>query len=740
MVCDQDSTNNNMAIISKNKMALSLLAAVFTGIVGFQTNLSAQAPDVGYVYPPFVQKGTSTSVRLGGYDFTPDLQIMIHSAAVSLADVEPVGPFLVAPRPYWEGPRVLANALPIPREILAVLSPDKNCELGRVSWQVANANGISKRGLFYVSDMVEQVESRFRSQSMELGTIPVAVSGRIRRLTEKDDYGFVASNTGLLSLQVFARRVGSDFYASVQVYGPADEKLIDEVDTEGRDLDVNFSVETGKRYRVVIHDSDFRGASQFVYRLLIEQVATRSGSQQLESEGRRRLDGPSDRQSVKVRTGREYQVKAVSLLLGGDLDVALKVVDGNGELIAENDDASPDTLDAEVRFVSKLDGELFAVVTGSSITGLDEDLFYELQVKELERGFELNTAPTAIAVVGEKVSIAVSLIPAGGFGEEVQLKVLGLPDGVLVEGEPVIASGKKKGTVVLQIADNAMVKGTVIQIVGVSAADVEKKLSALTVTAYSVGGGSLAPRSRDENRIDNLVLGVKLKAPFKLHVIDKDRQRVVHRGTTYPAPLQVLRDDGYVGAVHLMMKSQQGRHRMGIRGPIVDVGAEITDVSYPCFMPEWLSTDRTSRMVVLGFGEVIDPQGRVRYVAVAADARITMILEGALLKVAPLQVELEAEPGQLVELPVKIVRSSKLQSVVTIDLELDDELAALLVYEPLKLGVHQTEGVLKVRSLNSPLLRGIIPFTVRATTLQFDKLPVKSVQDYDVFFSADIQQ
>ncbi|PHR94869.1 MAG: hypothetical protein COA78_31350 [Blastopirellula sp.] len=738
LVGGQNSMNDNIVRFLKKRSAMLFVAVVFAGQFGLQVNLSAQSPEVGYVYPPFVQQGTPTSVRLGGYDFTPDLQIMVHSDVVSLAEVGPVGPFLIPPRPYWEGPRIFANALPIPREIGAVLSPDENCALGRVSWQVVNANGVSKRGLFYVSDMVEQVEARFRSQAMELGELPVAVSGKIRRLTEKDEYGFVATKTGEVSLQVFARRVGSDFYAAVQVYGPDDEKLIDEVDTEGRDLDVKFAVQKGERYRVVIHDSDFRGAAQFVYRLLLRHVATEPLELAAESnDQRRRLDGPSDRQKFTVKTGREYQVRAVSLAIGGDLDVALKVVDEEGKLIAENDDVTTESLDAEVRFVAKDDGELAAVVTGSSITSQVDGLFYELQVEELERGFELMTAPTAIAAVGEKASIAVTLIPTGGFGEEVQLKILGLPDGVTVEGEPVIAPGKKKGTIVLLIANNADVKGTVIQVVGLSTADAEKNLSALTVAASAVSGGSLVSRSKNENRSDNLVLGVTLKAPFKLHVVDKDRQRVVHRGTTYPAPLQVLRDDGYVGDVHIMMKSQQARHRMGIRGPIVDVESGVTDVFYPCFMPEWLATDRTSRMVVLGFGEVLDTQGQIRYVGVAADARITMILEGALLKVAPLQVELEAGPGQVVELPVKIVRSSKLQTAVTIDLELDDELAALLEYEPLKLGVNQTEGLLKVRCSNSPLLRGMIPFTVRATTRQFEKWPVKSVQDYNVFFSAN---
>ena len=726
-----------MTKVLKNRLGMLLVALVCTMVFGIQSQLLSQSPEVGYVYPPFVQRGTSTSVRLGGYDFTPDLQIMIHSAAVALSEVEPIGPFLVPPRPYWEGPRIYANALPIPREITAVLTPDKNCPLGRVSWQIANANGVSKRGLFYVSDMVEQVESRFRSELMELGETPIAVSGRIGRLTERDDYGFIASKTGEVSLGVFARRVGSDFYPAVQVFGPDDVELVNEVDTEGRDLDLKFLVEKGKRYRIVIHDSDFRGAAQFIYRFLIEHVAAGTDAHESESGDRRRLEGSLDKQTFLVTAGNEYQVRAVSLSLGGDLDVALQVLDVEGKLIAENDDTTPECLDAQVRFVAKVDGELTAVVTGSSVKGQIEKLFYELQVDKLQRGFELTTAPTVIAAVGSKLSIPVTLIAAGGFGEEVKLQVRGLPNGVTVDGEGVVAPGKKKGTVVLMIADNAEVKGTVIEIIGESAADAENKLSALSVVASAAVGGSLALRSRDENRSDNLVLGVTLEAPFKLHVVDKERQRVVHRGTTYPAPLQVLRNDGYEGVVHIMMKSQQSRHRMGIWGPIVDVRAGMTDVSYPCFMPEWLATDRTSRMVVFGFGEVSDPQGRIRYVGVAADARITMILEGALLKVAPSLVELEAGSGKVFELPVKIVRSSKLQTAVTIDLELDDDLAALLEYDPLTLDVNQTEGVLKVRCSNSPLLRGLIPITVRATTLQSEKWPVKSIRDYEVFFATN---
>ena len=411
-----------MTHVLKNRSVMALVGLVCTIGFGIQSKLLAQSPEVGYVYPPFVQRGTSTPVRLGGYDFTPDLQIMIHSATVALSEVEPLGPFLITPRPYWEGPRIYANALAIPREITAVLSPDKDGEIGRVSWQVANANGVSTRGLFYVSDMVEQLESRFRSELMELGDLPVAVSGRIRRLTERDSYGFIATKTGVVSLEVFARRVGSDFYPAVQVFGPGGIALVDEVDTEGRDLDLTFAVQKGQHYRIVLHDSDFRGAAQFVYRLLIEYAVPENGVSEVgNGDRRRRLDAASDRQKFTVITGREYQVRATSLALGGDLDVALKVVDSEGKLIAENDDATPNSLDAEVRFVAKANAEVTAVVTGSSIKGRVDDRFYELQVETLQRGFELTTPPIATAAIGDKVNIAVTMVATGGFNEEVQL-------------------------------------------------------------------------------------------------------------------------------------------------------------------------------------------------------------------------------------------------------------------------------------------------------------------------------
>ena len=173
---------------------------------------------------------------------------------------------------------------------------------------------------------------------------------------------------------------------------------------------------------------------------------------------------------------------------------------------------------------------------------------------------------------------------------------------------------------------------------------------------------------------------------------------------------------------------------MGIRGPTIEIPTGVTNVFYPCMMPEWLTTDRTTRMEVVGFGEVADPQGNVRHVGAASDARITMILEGALLKISQQANELTVSPGESFQIPVTITRSAKLPGPVTIDLETAGPLADLVSLKPLVLEAGVSTITLQVQTRADSRLRGVIPITVRATALQEDRWPVTSIVDVNVEF------
>ena len=183
-----------------------------------------------------------------------------------------------------------------------------------------------------------------------------------------------------------------------------------------------------------------------------------------------------------------------------------------------------------------------------------------------------------------------------------------------------------------------------------------------------------------------------------------------------------------------LMAAKQGRHRMGITAPILEVANGTTDILYPCFMPEWLTTDRTTRMVVYGYGEVTDPKGNIRHVGINSDARITMIMEGAHLKLSHQADEIEVTSGESFDIPVKILRSSVLQTPVDIDLEIDGPVTELIRSDPVTLSVDQSQATIHIHTTADSRLKGIIPVTIRAKTLQDGKWLVKSIIDVDIEF------
>src|SRR6516165_1228211 len=78
-----------------------------------------RSPEVGYIFPPGGKAGTTVEVRLGGYDWTPDMEYFTHEKRIQLAASAPPGPILVPGPPYWFGAKGRIAAVPLPREVPA---------------------------------------------------------------------------------------------------------------------------------------------------------------------------------------------------------------------------------------------------------------------------------------------------------------------------------------------------------------------------------------------------------------------------------------------------------------------------------------------------------------------------------------------------------------------------------------------------------------------------------------------
>ena len=160
----------------------------------------------------------------------------------------------------------------------------------------------------------------------------------------------------------------------------------------------------------------------------------------------------------------------------------------------------------------------------------------------------------------------------------------------------------------------------------------------------------------------------------------------------------------------------------------------VTKMHYPVFMPEWLETIRTSRMILNAVAKVPDPKGNIRNLVNRMDGRITMSVEGALLKISPGPGELRVRAGESFDLPLKVLRSAKLDKPVRLEARLVGETEGLLRAESIEVAPNLDRVSMRVESENDQRLLGEQTIRIRATALQAGDLPVVSEVTVPVLF------
>ena len=789
---------------------LRLLSLLFVASFAVSVAFAQKPPELGYIFPPVVSAGTETHVQLGGYDFTPDMQYFVHDDRVALTVLDAPGEIIVPPPPYWFGERSRSGAFPLPREVPAVLHVPADQPQGVVRWQVANANGSSATAVVGISHGPEILEERDRSHPQVISQLPVGVSGRLEKIAEVDQYLITAERSGPVSIELFARRLGSDFNGVLSVRDADDRVIADTADTQGLDTSLTFAAKANATYTIRLHDLDYRGNRAYVYRLALtagprvvavnpsvlrpgttEQVefvgfGVATGAAHLESVKRnvdvpadsglashwyqletphgtavpleipldrlgstaaptetetpvisipgvytRQMPGPGQEAFQFTAKAKEvWSISAQSRAIGTSLDLALEVLGTDSNSLGSNDDfaGSPD---AGLDFTAPADGDYRIVVRDLSGQPLNKASLYRLSVIKSKPNFELVLPQQISLATDTKSEVTVQVKRHGGFEGEVALSVTGLPDAVNAPDNLLVASDQSELKLSLEADADAAVTSTLLMVTGQSTIE----NTTITRTATCEAAGNLCPQLPRETQTNRCLLSMTMKPLFTVEVVDRNRQRAVHRGTTYPAPFRITRKDNFNGEVSLSMAARQSRHRQGIFGPTMTVAGDSDSALYPCFMPEWLETDRTTRMVVLGAAQQADPQGNLRYITQPANARVTMILEGALLKVSHSAPELTIVPGRDFEIPVAVSRSSKLQIPVSVEVVAPPTIRRLLNSETVTLLPQQTRGVVRVRTLDDRALHGRWKLLVKATAMLDKRWPVVSQTEVTLDFT-----
>jgi hypothetical protein len=249
-------------------LASSLLVLSLVG----QVAANNVAPRIGYVYPPAGRAGQTLEVRLGGYDWTPDMQVFVHDPGVKIEITgKQIGP-MHTPPPYWFGrSKADIQQPPLAFEFPAKLTIAPGTPAGPIRWQVANANGASAIHTFYVSDAAEVVEPEHNRSPIELPNLPAAAAGRISRITEIDEYRFTVPKAGLVKCRL-DDRVGQSFSGTLQIRDAEGNLIVDAADTIEVGQTATFEAKSGAHYTAFVSDADHSGDRGFVYRLIVEQA------------------------------------------------------------------------------------------------------------------------------------------------------------------------------------------------------------------------------------------------------------------------------------------------------------------------------------------------------------------------------------------------------------------------------------------------------------------------------------
>lgn len=747
-------------------------------------------PGIGYMYPVGGTAGETTEVILGGYDWTPDMQVFVHDPRIRLELTGTPGPVIVPEPPYWFSKKARRGPFPLPRETKARLTIPADVEPGIVKWQAANANGATASGQFVVGKETVLVEESARKEPQLIAALPARISGQIKHIKEVDRFQFTATANGPVSCATLARGIGSALNAVIEVRNSKNRIVAEAADTAGTDTALTFAATAGETYIVSVYDLDFRGNRSYTYQLTmtsgprvvaaIPSVGQRgekrpvkfvgygiaTGSAKLESvthevtfpadaaadaftwnlktdfgtcpyvlrvsdvpqtdEATTQLTLPAgvtgvfserfgeDRYRATGAKGDVWDISVSSERLQSPIDAVVAVFNEEGKELARNDD-TPGSTDAVLQFKVPADGDYQISVADASSNSGTPAATYHLSVQPAEPDFQFTVPELLNAPIGGKAKLSIKVARTGGYQDPIAVLLTGLPAGVSAPEKLEVPAKSNALNVELTVAADSAATGALINVV-----------------AKAVIGEKTVERT-----VGPVLLATTIKPPFTIDAEGKDDVTKWPRGTTFPAPVLITRDEGFEKDIMLEMTSRQGRHRQGINGPELIVKPNVTRILYPVFLPEWLETTRTSRMVVNGVAEVADPQGNIRYSVSKQQTRMGFLPTGALLKVSADEDEFEVRPGQTISVPVAIDRSKQLTEPITLEIvgqQPDEEAFAT---KPLTVNADTGHAVMSI-SVPKQISGGSEHLLkIRATLLKDDQLPVVSETEILVAIGTD---
>lgn len=373
--------------------------------------------------------------------------------------------------------------------------------------------------------------------------------------------------------------------------------------------------------------------------------------------------GDVDQYVFAAKKGDRYDVKVFARGLRSPLDSILSIARRNGGSVGRNDDAngSPDSY---LRFESPADGEYVIAIQDHLLKG-GPDYTYRIEVAPVEQQLVLSVpnesmyqrrnTPVAVAIPrGSRQAILVNASRVN-FGGDLAIDAEGLPPGVTLEADPMVAS-LGSYPVLFHASPEAPMASALAAFTG---KPIDPKLDVTSRFQHAVelvvGQNNQPFWTRIE---DKLAVAVTEEAPFSIEVVEPKVPLV--RGGSMDLKVVATRREGFKAPIEVaLLWNPPG---VGSSGSIAIPEGQ-TEATIPLNASDAADL-KTWRTVVLGTAEIPNPNAppadpNRRYRGDGRDGTVTVASQMAKLSIAEKFVNFEfqaaaVEQGKETDLVVKV--------------------------------------------------------------------------------------
>ncbi len=759
--------------------SLLLLNLVLTASV-----VHADPPDAKYIFPAGGRRGTTVPVRIGGCNFhdRANFHLMGNGikAAAEISRMQTLwfeGP--VIPQPASQAkedyPLDYANSM----EIAA------DAPRGEHFWKASTGQGVTGSVPFIVGDLPEVVEDEVPGVANPIEvTLPVTVNGRIFPREDVDLWRFTAQSGQTVTCAVDALRLGSPLEARLELFDPQGHSVTESLSVPGSEAVLRFTAASTGQYTVKIHDIQFGGLQNYVYRLTltagphIDFVYPLGGRRNtdvtLELAGANlAVPRPTIKLPATPELRYDYRVEspgAISNAVALELDDLAEILEPDAGAMATRV-TFPANLNGRIQRAGEVDEWTFEAKKGDEFdfdvraarlgSPLDTVLrIVDAQQKVVVENDDLVNGQTdsrlrfqAPADGVYAVRLSDQLPDRGGPQFAYRLRVLtaAQPEFELALANDTVTIERGKPTPIKVTADRGpgVKEEIALQIDGLpagvtvtpliikadqkevtlsfQAADTTKVQAAvLKITGKIVKDGRELLHQAVINkagirRQDPVWLAVGLPTPFRFVGIFETK--FMPRGSQYVRHYSIQRN-GFSGPLEARLADQQGRHLQGVTGEPVSVSPTQNEFDFTVKLQPFMEIGRTSRTTLSLMGVVTDTDGSrhvVSYSSNAQNDQMISIVDPGRLAITLDRRSVPATPGQPAKLSFRLQRSLGLNQPTQVELIIPQGIRGVKS-QPVTIAPNEQSGTIELTFDADAVGPFLAPLTVRATTIDDRKL------------------